>query len=152
MYSAEDTPCGVGCPIRKSRDQRSLASPPGLSQRATSFIASQCQGIHQMPFFLRLISKSSLAGRSPARKQISHEDTLLPKKLTANRLDERRQTLLRILHSSPCQRSQSSAFASRRIHCFSRSISNLRFTQRRLVEVNGIEPSTSCLQSRRSPN
>ncbi len=27
-----------------------LASPPGFSQRATSFIASQCQGIHQMPF------------------------------------------------------------------------------------------------------
>jgi hypothetical protein len=39
-----------GCPIRRSRDQRSLASPPGFSQRATSFIASQCQGIHQMPF------------------------------------------------------------------------------------------------------
>jgi hypothetical protein len=41
---------GMGCPIRRSRDQRSLASPPGFSQRATSFIASQCQGIHQMPF------------------------------------------------------------------------------------------------------
>jgi hypothetical protein len=26
-----------------------LALPRGLSQRATSFIASQCQGIHQMP-------------------------------------------------------------------------------------------------------
>ena len=39
----------MGCPIRRSRDQRSLASPPGFSQRATSFIASQCQGIHQMP-------------------------------------------------------------------------------------------------------
>jgi hypothetical protein len=31
-----------------------LASPPGLSQRATSFIASQCQGIHQMPLITRL--------------------------------------------------------------------------------------------------
>jgi hypothetical protein len=40
----------VGCPIRRSRDHRSLASPPGFSQRATSFLASQCQGIHQMPF------------------------------------------------------------------------------------------------------
>ncbi len=39
----------VGCPIRRSADQRLLASPRGLSQRATSFIASQCQGIHQMP-------------------------------------------------------------------------------------------------------
>ena len=42
-------PSRVGCPIRRSRDQRSLASPPGFSQRATPFIASQCQGIHQMP-------------------------------------------------------------------------------------------------------
>ena len=54
MDSAQDTPCGVGCPIRRSRDQRLLASPPGFSQRATSFIASQCQGIHQMPFISRL--------------------------------------------------------------------------------------------------
>jgi hypothetical protein len=40
---------GWGCPIRRSGGQRVLASRPGLSQRATSFIASQCQGIHQMP-------------------------------------------------------------------------------------------------------
>ena len=50
MDSDDGTACAVGCPIRRSRDQRSLASPPGFSQRATSFIASQCQGIHQMPF------------------------------------------------------------------------------------------------------
>ena len=43
-------PLRVGFPIRKSADQRVLAPPRGLSQRATSFIASQCQGIHQMPF------------------------------------------------------------------------------------------------------
>src|SRR6185437_9973137 len=49
MDSGGDTHCWVGCPIRRSRDQRLLASPPGFSQRATSFIASQCQGIHQMP-------------------------------------------------------------------------------------------------------
>jgi hypothetical protein len=54
MYSDSDTACAVGCPIRRSRDQRLLASPPGLSQRATSFIASQCQGIHQMPLVTRL--------------------------------------------------------------------------------------------------
>ena len=47
----QSCPWAVGCPIRRSRDHRSLASPPGFSQRATSFIASQCQGIHQMPFF-----------------------------------------------------------------------------------------------------
>ncbi len=38
-----------GCPIRISTDQSLLAAPRGFSQRATSFIASQCQGIHQMP-------------------------------------------------------------------------------------------------------
>lgn len=48
MYSDWDTAKAVGCPIRKSMDQRVLTPPHGLSQRATSFIASTCQGIHQM--------------------------------------------------------------------------------------------------------
>ena len=41
----------MGCPIQISTDQRLLAAPHGFSQRATSFIASWCQGIHRMPFF-----------------------------------------------------------------------------------------------------
>jgi hypothetical protein len=56
------SPKGWGCPIRKSGDQRVLASPPGLSQRATSFIASQCQGIHRMPL-LRLITSKMRTSR-----------------------------------------------------------------------------------------
>src|SRR6185312_4630700 len=47
---SERYPIGVGCPIRTSTDQRLLAAPRGFSQRATSFIASWCQGIHRMPF------------------------------------------------------------------------------------------------------
>ena len=39
----------MGCPIRRSTDQRVLTPPRGFSQRATSFIACACQGIHQMP-------------------------------------------------------------------------------------------------------
>ena len=39
----------VGFPIRKSADQSFFAAPRGLSQRSTSFIAYQRQGIHQMP-------------------------------------------------------------------------------------------------------
>jgi hypothetical protein len=39
----------VGVPIRKSADQRLFAPPHGLSQRTTSFIASQRQGIHRIP-------------------------------------------------------------------------------------------------------
>ena len=39
-----------GFPIRTSTDQRLFAPPRSFSQRITSFIASQRQGIHQMPF------------------------------------------------------------------------------------------------------
>ena len=49
-------PKGVGFPIRTSADQRSLASPRGFSQRATSFIASWRQGIHRMPFSHSILS------------------------------------------------------------------------------------------------
>jgi hypothetical protein len=38
----------VGFPIRRSLDQSLFAAPQGISQRTTSFIASQRQGIHQM--------------------------------------------------------------------------------------------------------
>jgi hypothetical protein len=39
----------VGFPIRISADQSFFAAPHGFSQRSTSFIASQRQGIHRMP-------------------------------------------------------------------------------------------------------
>ena len=41
----------LGCPIRKSRDQRLFAPPPSLSQLITSFIASQSLGIHRSLLF-----------------------------------------------------------------------------------------------------
>ena len=76
MDSDGDTACAVGCPIRRSRDQRSLASPPGFSQRATSFIASQCQGIHQMPLPQRLIAKTRRLQRQALHNnKLSREDT-----------------------------------------------------------------------------
>ena len=75
MNSVGDTAEAVGCPIRKSTDQSLLAAPRGLSQRAASFIASQCQGIHQMPFIRlfsaltrrvsRLLTNAPRAGESP---------------------------------------------------------------------------------------
>jgi hypothetical protein len=40
----------VGFPIRRFPDQSLFAAPRDLSQRTTSFIASQRQGIHRMPF------------------------------------------------------------------------------------------------------
>ncbi len=58
-----------GFPIRKSTDQSLLATPRGLSQRATSFIASQCQGIHQMPLRRLIHSLRSRAGTNPHNKK-----------------------------------------------------------------------------------
>ncbi len=41
-------PYGVGFPIQKSPDHRILPPPRSLSQAVTSFIASDCQGIHHV--------------------------------------------------------------------------------------------------------
>jgi hypothetical protein len=65
-------PKGVGFPIRTSADQRSLASPRGFSQRATSFIASWRQGIHRMPF------SHSVSTPPPAHRAKPRPMQLLP--------------------------------------------------------------------------
>jgi hypothetical protein len=59
----------VGFPIRKSADQSFFAAPRGLSQRSTSFIASQRQGIHQMPLrhLIALIINAHAPRRCSAR-------------------------------------------------------------------------------------
>ena len=66
MDSPRDTAQrAVGCPIRRSRDHRALAPPPSFSQRATSFIASRCQGIHPMPFRCLIPLWAPRAGANP---------------------------------------------------------------------------------------
>jgi hypothetical protein len=62
-------PKRVGCPIRTPRDQRLLAAPPRFSQRATSFIASWRQGIHQMPFSCSIHRSTKTMPRSSHRIQ-----------------------------------------------------------------------------------
>ena len=58
----------MGFPIRKSTDQSLFAAPRGLSQRTTSFIASQRQGIHRTPLrhLITLIvdARPPVAGRT----------------------------------------------------------------------------------------
>ena len=44
-----------GCPIRKSADHSSYATPHSLSQLYTSFIASACLGIHRVPLYASFI-------------------------------------------------------------------------------------------------
>src|ERR1041385_36731 len=54
----------VGCPIRKSTDQRLLAASRGLSQLAASFIACWHQGIHRIALS-SLITKVNLLENLP---------------------------------------------------------------------------------------
>ncbi len=82
MDSPHDTACAVGCPIRTSEDHRALAPPLGFSQRATSFIASRYQGIHQMPLSCcaraqpraRASGSSSPQGGSPKNARVQRSD------------------------------------------------------------------------------
>ena len=75
----QDTGSKVGFPIRKSSDQSSFAAPQGLSQRTTSFIASQRQGIHRMPLrhliALMIDVRRSAATHIAFRKTISAPKT-----------------------------------------------------------------------------
>jgi hypothetical protein len=58
----------VGFPIRRFTDQSLFAAPHDLSQRTTSFIASQRQGIHRIPL-RHLIALITNAHRSAATTQ-----------------------------------------------------------------------------------
>src|SRR5690348_2317641 len=61
----------VGFPIRRFLDQSSFAAPQDLSQRTTSFIASQRQGIHQM--LLRHLITLMIPVRSAKTEQDQQE-------------------------------------------------------------------------------
>ena len=63
--SSEQQRSKVGFPIRKFTDQSLFAAPHDLSQRTTSFIASQRQGIHQIPLrhLIALIAKARVGGQ-----------------------------------------------------------------------------------------
>src|ERR671916_1289020 len=67
-----------GFPIRKSLDQRLFAAPQGLSQRTTSFIASQRQGIHQMLFrhliALMIHARRKAIGNTPNPAAVDQKD------------------------------------------------------------------------------
>lgn len=83
----------VGFPIRRSLDQSSFAAPQGLSQRTTSFIASQRQGIHQMllrHLITLMIGVRSAKNRTRSKKDLSsmlpHRRRLLAEHTRRSRL------------------------------------------------------------------
>ena len=67
-----EIPLRVGFPIRKSADQSLFAAPHGLSQRTTSFIASQRQGIHRTP----LVHSITLIASARSSRSLTAHPTL----------------------------------------------------------------------------
>lgn len=172
----------MGFPIRKSTDQRVFAPPRSLSQRITSFIACACQGIHQLPLrhlivlianthraIQRIVaSAKSCAGSSfngigtkrPASRdrfegavrQTHHmrEIERLPRQITSLAGYEVRTNLLFTMSN----RTGGELDARRKLlkrMTFATGFTSLLNTKV-MVEPDGIEPTTSCLQSRRSPS
>ncbi len=85
----------VGFPIRKSMDQSFFAAPHGLSQRSTSFIASQRQGIHRTPLrhLIALIINVHTLGRMLATVSLARR--ALDERISRNRTLMRKTRLLR---------------------------------------------------------
>src|SRR5262249_30021253 len=96
MDSVDDHPDGWGFPIRKSSDQSVLATPRSLSQPATSFIASQCQGIRQTPllclisrFVSEMMTRVIFSARSVQGTTPATQTALIPIPSTLPRRTER---------------------------------------------------------------
>lgn len=86
----------VGFPIRKSVDQSFFAAPHGLSQRSTSFIASQRQGIHRTPLrhLIALIINVHTLGRMLSA-QLPLKARILDERDCRSRTLTRKTSLLR---------------------------------------------------------
>ena len=167
----------MGCPIRKSSDQRVFAPPRRLSQRITSFIACACQGIHQLPLrHLIILIANAHPDRCP--NSIGRKDQLLEicsmaAVRQANHMQaiERRLRRTDIISARPITKGYGPSKAELRhrnpnkssLHDFIQNrqgtevrckLFSLRMTasSRSMVEPDGIEPTTPCLQSRCSPS
>ena len=85
----------MGFPIRIFLDQSSFAAPQNFSQRTTSFIASQCQGIHRMPLrrLIALIVDTHLS-QLPAAIAKAEPRPLIPSAFSQRENGERNEPLV----------------------------------------------------------
>ena len=171
----------VGFPIRKSTDQRVFAPPRSLSQRITSFIACACQGIHQSPL-RHLIIHIANAHPSDARTVLAEKTSFsrsvrwprLGKPIICRRLsvsgDDAASISTRPLTEgygpsrarlrmrNPNKSSLHDVIKNRRqawpaANLFhANDLPAASTPTKALVEPDGIEPTTPCLQSRCSPS
>lgn len=152
----------VGFPIRKSSDQSSFAAPQGLSQRTTSFIASQRQGIHRMllrHLITLMIDARPRQRRTRPKRKTSPADfscqTFACQIHPANSLRGRRvELLVQPAECIPSLRFQTSACRSLKEQTRTsvtpdkttkptQTLQQTKKSARELVEPDGIEPTTS---------
>ena len=170
-------PLRVGFPIRKSSDQSLFATPRSLSQRTTSFIASQRQGIHRMPLshlITLIIDAHPTLSRETDYFRKDQLIRVLPdrrrfKKTTASScngplagprtnllftMSDNTRTTEAVANSLYADAGIDRMSMPTMLRCVCQSEDNQTNgkTKQDLVEPDGIEPTTSCLQSRRSPN
>src|SRR6476660_1301119 len=76
----------VGFPIRKFTDQSLFAAPHDLSQRTTSFIASQRQGIHRIPLrhLIALIIDAHRSAVAVSHSLLNANDTSIERPFASN--------------------------------------------------------------------
>jgi hypothetical protein len=157
------SPLGRGCPIRTSADQRSLASPRGFSQRATSFIASWCQGIHRTPFsYLSTTARTQDPAAPPGHNtnhHMSNRTAATPRTLTTHGEvspaghNSISPTLLH--HEKQQQKTPTPLtghqrrFSGSAAHTATQAMPRISCPY---LEAIGFEPTTPCLQSRCSTN
>ena len=117
-------------PFRNPRIKACLAAPRGLSQLATSFIASQHQGIHRLPLIAW-----------PQNNKHNHAVLLYWRLISISKLSKSnfKWPLGQVVKLS--------------ISLFLGLTDHWQFNKStKVVEVNGFEPMASCVQGRRSPN
>ena len=160
----------MGFPIRKFTDQSLFAAPHDLSQRTTSFIASYHLGIHQMLLghLIALISNIHLVSMQPSgttRNSSMHAISVMEMLSLVERPVFIKMTSLsralprgighcrrpRVIHPMPGLSLLHDVKTTARFH----QADPILFSAHELevvVEPDGIEPTTSCLQSTRSPS
>lgn len=115
----------VGFPIRKSTDQSFFAAPRGLSQRSTSFIASQRQGIHRMP--LRHLIALIINAHSPRQVTVQTPSHLHERKPLGLGTD-RKTSLLRDRPAKTCGQARPKIWVSDAAHHCIKRRNDLLFT------------------------
>ena len=167
MYSCAGLAEARGCPIRIFTDQSLFAAPRNFSQRTTSFIASQCQGIHQM-LLSRLMLSLPMPIRGVQPRQIERTDIRSKKDLyvldlpaaersssCVPRQPQHGRMLLRgaALAFGPCKQIPSFTMSISKTHAQCRAaklvirglnghMPECATLAQRMVEPDGIEPTT----------